>query len=71
MIRKDAEDLFKAQQRTILMQGLWNVKSESDTGNNRGNWENSSDNTWKVRNVVSTESGQFGHWTHVLRRMLV
>ena len=37
MIEKEAEKILKDKDLIIENQCMWNVKSKSDTGNNRGN----------------------------------
>jgi len=38
VIKKQAEKILKYKNLTIQINRLWNVRNNSDTGNNRGNW---------------------------------
>jgi len=38
VVKKEAEKILKYKIPTIEIQRMWNVTSNSDTSNNRGNW---------------------------------
>jgi hypothetical protein len=47
VIKKGAEKMLKYKDLTIDIQGMWNVKAKSDTGNNRGDW-----NQFKITQTI-------------------
>jgi hypothetical protein len=61
IIIKEAEKILKYKDMTLLILSTWNVKNESDSINNRGNWNHLTviqkmceKHTWKAKEVHKT-----------------
>ena len=71
VIKKEAEDIFKYKDPTTEIQCMWNEKTNSDTSNNRDNWNNlkiiqkiPEQLIGKARYQETTENRHTGHYAH-------
>jgi len=69
--KKEAEKVLKYDELTIEIQRLWNVRNNSDTSNNNGNWNRLTiirtipeQHTGIARYQGTTENSHIGHCTH-------